>query len=727
MCRFTILLVGIGMAAVVTSCADSETVSPGEGQGKSDRSPNHLIGETSPYLLQHAYNPVQWYPWGSEAFEKARKENKPIFLSIGYSSCHWCHVMERESFESDEIAAILNSKFISIKVDREERPGVDAIYMKAVQMLTGSGGWPLSVFLTPDLRPFFGGTYFPPKDMYGRPGFKSLLTQIAKVWEEQNTDVLKDATRLTEALKQREEVPPGSGSLNESALKDAVSGLETQFDPAWGGFGRAPKFPPSAGIGLLLRDFRRTGNAKILEMVTHTLDKMAQGGMYDQLGGGFHRYSVDHEWLVPHFEKMLYDNALLSSAYTDAYLVTGDDWYRRIATEVMDYVLNEMRDNTGGFHSAEDADSEGVEGKYYVWSKGEIDKILGAGDSKLFCEYFGVSEKGNFEEHNILNVPVPAARFAEEHKLKQGELLKRIDLLREKLVPERAKRIAPGRDDKILVSWNALMISSLARGYQVFGEKRFLEGAEKAAQHILTRMMNGSQLRHTFRGDKASVDGYLDDYGNLINALLDLYEADFDPDRIAVAEKLAEQMKDLFWDGTSGGFFFTSGKHDNLLVRTKPYFDGSIPSGNAVAAKACLRLGRVTGKKEYVELAEKTLQVFSTVINRYPSACHNLVAVADAYLSPSTEIVVVGKKGAKDTEEMLRAVRGTYNPNRVVALFDTASDGRMDTPLFEGRKSVGGVATAYVCENYACKKPMTDAAELATFLHEKKLRGQPDG
>ena len=714
------------MVAVMTSCADSRAVDPGEGHGKSDRIPNRLIEETSPYLLQHAYNPVQWYPWGSEAFEKARKENKPIFLSIGYSACHWCHVMERESFENDEVADILNSKFISIKVDREERPGVDAIYMKAVQMLTGSGGWPLSVFLAPDLKPFFGGTYFPPEDMYGRPGFKSLLTQVAKVWEEQSADILKDAGRIAEKLKQSETLPAGSGDLSASALKDAVDGLWAQFDSAWGGFGGAPKFPPSAGIDLLLRHFQRTGNEKILGMATHTLNKMSQGGMYDQLGGGFHRYSVDREWLVPHFEKMLYDNALLSSAYTDAYLVTGNDWYRRIAIEVMDYVLNEMSDDAGGFHSAEDADSEGVEGKYYVWSKGEIDKLLGEVDSKLFCEYFGVSDSGNFEEHNILNVPVAPAEFAEDHKLKQDALLKRIDTMREKLVPERTKRIAPGRDDKVLVSWNALMISSLARGYQVFGEKRFLEGAEKAAQHILTRMMKGSRLYHTFRGGKASVDGYLDDYANLINALIDLYEADFNPERIAVSEELAGHMKDLFWDGESGGFFFTSEKHDNLLVRTKPYFDGSVPSGNAMAAKACLRLGRVTGKKEYRELAEKTLHAFSTPINQYPSACHNLVAVADAHLSPSTEIVIVGKKGAGDTEAMLQAVRSTYNPNRIVALLDAASVGSMDTPLFEGRKSVGGVATAYVCENYACKKPMTDTAELATFLREKKFRGHPD-
>lgn len=725
MWRLNILLVGIGVAVVLTACTGSKKENAKEDSVDKERKHNKLIGENSPYLLQHAHNPVDWYPWGEEAFSRAREENKPIFLSIGYSSCHWCHVMERESFENDDIARLLNSKFISIKVDREERPGVDAIYMNAVQMLTGAGGWPLSVFLTPELKPFFGGTYFPPEDMYGRPGFKSLLTRVVDVWEDQQSAVLEDADRLTMRLRQQETPPDGEGAINKSVLKDAVDSLRTRFDPVWGGFGGAPKFPPSAGIGLVLRYFQDTGEPEALEMVTLTLDKMAQGGMYDHLGGGFHRYSVDHKWLVPHFEKMLYDNALLSSIYTDAYLVTRNEQYRRVAMEVMDYVLNEMRDETGGFHSAEDADSEGVEGKYYVWSKNEIEKLLSGDNARLFCDYFGVSEKGNFEERNILNISVASEGFAKQRGLKEGELLRRIDFIRENLLPEREKRIRPGRDDKVLVSWNALMISSLAKGYQVFGETRFLEGANRAADHILTEMMNGDRLHHTFRDGTASVDGYLDDYANLINALVDLYESDFNPERITVAMSLAEQMKDLFWDEESGGFFFTSLNHDNLLVRTKPYYDGSVPSGNSMAAMACLRLGRLTGDRSYEKLAEKTLLAFSTVMNRSPSACQNLISVADAYLSSSIEVVIAGSPTASDTREMLKVVRSMYQPNRLVALLDANSSRRLDTPLFEGRQSVGGAATAYVCENYACRKPVNDLNELATFLRETGLGGRP--
>ena len=610
---------------------------------------NRLAGETSPYLLQHAHNPVDWYPWGEAAFAKARKEHKPIFLSIGYSACHWCHVMERESFESREVAAILNTEFVSIKVDREERPDVDRIYMTAVQMMTGSGGLPLSVFLTPDLKPFFGGTYFPPEDRFGRPGFKSLLTQITGLWRDQRAEITKRAAHAAEAISLHlDGMPAGTAAVAletapdavadnaRARISDAVEALVYSYDQKWGGFGSQPKFPPSGTLGLLMRRYVRRGDEKLLRMVTHTLDRMAYGGMYDQIGGGFHRYSVDRKWLVPHFEKMLYDNALLAKHYLEAYQLTKRPLYRRIATETLDYVIREMTDSSGGFHSSEDADSEGEEGKFYVWSAPEIKKALG-NDAALFSRYYGVTAHGNFEGRNILSVRDGLESFARAEKTPANSLEKQLTALRKKLLGVRAKRVRPGKDDKVLSAWNGLMISSLAKGYQVLGEKRFLKAAQAAAGFMASTMMDDeSHLFRTYRRGKARIPGYLDDYANMANAFLDLYEASLDPRWLTAADGLAARMIELFWDEKGHGFYFASARHKNLLARAKPYTDGSTPSGNSTAVLALLRLAGLRNRQDYRLKAVQTVQAAMRAVGKYPRAYPFMLYAADILAEPET-------------------------------------------------------------------------------------------
>ena len=680
---------------------------------------NRLAAESSPYLLQHASNPVDWYPWGEEAFRKAAAEDKPIFLSIGYSACHWCHVMAHESFEKQAVAEILNRDFVSIKVDREERPDVDEIYMTAVQMMTGSGGWPLTVFLTPDLRPFYGGTYFPSDDRYGRPGFPRLLTEIAKAWKERRRELLEGAEKLTAALR----TAATEGSAGQAPVEAATSErlaavLKERFDSQWGGFGGAPKFPPSGSICALLRRYAAGGDRQLLEMATVTLDRMAYGGMYDQLGGGFHRYSVDHMWLVPHFEKMLYDNALLSGAYLDAYQVTGRELYRRTAVDTFDYVIREMTDASGGFHSAEDADSEGEEGKFYVWSRGDIMGVLGEDDGAVFCRLYGVTEGGNFEGHNILHVAIGPQSLAAELGVSETALWTRIAAMRTALLAVRGRRIAPGRDDKVLASWNGLMVSSLARGYQVLGEERLLVAAERAGRFILAQLVNDGELLHTFRQGQAKLPGYLDDYANVANALVDLYEGTFDRSWLNAADELCAGMVELFYDEKDAAFFFTSSRHHHLLTRTKPLYDGATPSGNAIAALALLRLARIADRPRYAEAAEAVLRVASPGMARNPMAFTHMMRAVDFYIGPSVEIAVVGTTGAEDTRSMLAAVRGPFMPNKVVAFADPAAPDKEARPLalLADRPMVSGAATVYVCENYACKTPLTDPKQVETLL-----------
>jgi uncharacterized protein len=687
---------------------------------------NRLANETSPYLLQHAHNPVNWYPWGSEALDRAKKENKPIFLSIGYSVCHWCHVMERESFEDPETAKILNEYFIAIKIDREERPDLDEIYMASVQMMTGRGGWPLSVFLTPDLKPFFGGTYFPPESLQGMPGFKTVLNRMAELWRDRRDDVTHNAEQMVRALRDfASSEPSDSGLPDRSVLARAVADLGREFDPRWGGFGGAPKFPPSGAIAVLLRQYSHTGEESLLEMATVTLDRMALGGMYDQLGGGFHRYSVDGQWLVPHFEKMLYDNALLSRVYFEAWQATGRDLYRRVAAETLDYVLRDMTDAGGGFHSAEDADSEGEEGKFYVWREDEIKALLGEEDGTLFCRYYGVSEQGNFEGRNILHVPRDPPTSPGGKDVSRKQTMTRLEPLRRKLLTEREKRVRPGKDDKVLAAWNGMMISALARGYQVTGDDRYLKAATRAADFVLAEMVSGGVLMRTYRGTGGPDDrgasklpGYLDDYAEVAGGLIDLYEAGFDRRWLEAADELAGRMVADFWDQQDGGFFYTSADHKNLLVRTKPFHDAAVPSGNSTAILVLLRLSRLLDNRDYWSKAERGLQYMGDSIRGRPQAHLNLLCALDFHLRPITEIAVVGNPDDDDTLAMLEVIHAGFLPNKILAL---AEPGAVDAderliPLLKGKTMVAGKATAYVCENFACKRPVNDPADLEAML-----------
>jgi len=698
-----------------------------EKPAAADRT-NRLADETSPYLLQHAHNPVNWYPWGKEALERAKKENKPIFLSIGYSACHWCHVMERESFEDPKTAEILNRHFIAIKVDREERPEIDEIYMTSVQMMTGRGGWPLSVFLTPDLKPFFGGTYYPPEDRHGMPGFKKVLNAVAKLWRDRHDDVTHNAEQLVRALRDfASHEPSDSGMPDGSVLVRASALLWREFDPRWGGFGNAPKFPPSGAIAVLLRQHSHTGEEPLLEMATVTLDRMAHGGMYDQLGGGFHRYSVDAHWLVPHFEKMLYDNALLTRVYLEAWQATNKDLYRRVATETLDYVLRDMADPAGGFHSAEDADSEGEEGKFYVWKEGEIKAVLGEEDGRRFCEYYGVSEEGNFEGHNILHVPRDPGAPVRGEDASQKQVMTRLKPLRRKLLAERDKRVRPGKDDKVLAAWNGMMISALARGYQVTGDDRYLRAATRAADFVLREMVRDGVLLRTYRGvggpdDRGSskLPGYLDDYAEMAGGLIDLYEAGFDRRWLQAADDLAGKMVADFWDQQDGGFFYTSAAHKNLLVRMKPFHDAAVPSGNATATLVLLRLSQLLDREGYRSKAETALRSIGDRVRAQPRNYLNLLCSLDFHLNPTKEIAIAGELESDDTARFLQIIHGRFLPNKILALVEPSGIESEPIgkwiPLLSGKSMMAGKTTVYVCENFTCKQPVNDPATLKAML-----------
>ncbi|MBW8883199.1 MAG: thioredoxin domain-containing protein, partial [Planctomycetia bacterium] len=633
--------------------------------------PNHLATESSPYLLQHQNNPVDWHPWGAEAINRAKKEDKPIFLSIGYAACHWCHVMEHESFENEPIAKYLNEHFISIKVDREERPDLDQIYMNAVQLLTGRGGWPMSVFLTPDLKPFYGGMYWPPTPKMGMPGFEQILVAVNDAWRNRRDGVLRQADELTgylQTIEQGEEANrPASialrpeGLSNDDAvqiLDNASRALQRSFDSRQGGFGSAPKFPHSMDLQLLLRLHKREPKQNLLEMVTLTLDKMASGGIYDHLAGGFARYSVDERWLIPHFEKMLYDNALLTSAYLDAYLVTRDERFARIVRETCNYILTYMTDTGGGFHSTEDADSEGEEGKFYVWTPAEIKTILGDKAAERFCYVYDVSEAGNFEHgKSILNLPKNLEQCAALKGWDVEQLKKELAASRVKLLAARDQRVRPGKDDKILVSWNALMIDALARAARIVEQPGYAIAAEKAADFILLKMARSDgRLLHTWRNGHAKLDGYLDDYAYFVNALVTLYEATFNERWIEDAVRLADVMLQHFTDKDRGGFFFTADDHEQLIARNKDLHDASVPSGNAMAATALLRLGKLCGKTEYLEAASSTLAAAQPVMERMPTAVGQMLIALDLYLGPSTELVLISGKDETANQSAIAAL-----------------------------------------------------------------------
>ncbi len=678
---------------------------------------NRLIHETSPYLLQHAHNPVDWYPWGEEALARAQQEQKPILLSIGYSACHWCHVMERESFENEEIAAVMNKLFVNIKVDREERPDLDEIYMNAVQMMARQGGWPMTVFLTPDLKPFYGGTYYPPADRYGRPGFPKVMHAVAEAFSGQKTQVLQQAEQITTRLAQISNVAdPHSHELTEELMTQAFQNYRSQFDAQHGGFGNAPKFPPSMGLPFLLRYWHHSGNPNALEMVELTLEKMARGGLYDQIGGGFHRYSTDAHWLVPHFEKMLYDNAQLVVAYFEAYQATQKPFYRDIAVETLDYVLREMYDaENGGFYSTQDADSEGVEGKFFVWEPNDVEAIIGEENAEIFCEYYDITPQGNFEGENILHIQTAPDVFARKLRMDVAELEALLANGKQKLFEEREKRIKPGLDDKVLTSWNGLMIRGMAIGYQLTGKLAYLEACEKSAEFVLTTLTQDSGLLlRTYRDGKSHLNAYLEDYSYFIAGLIALYEASFEPRWLTEAERLASLMIEQFEDDTGAGFFSTGKAHETLIVQSKSAYDGAAPSGASMAIHSLLRLAKHLDAPEFHDKAVETLRLYCHQIEGMPSGSGQLLCELAFLLSTPKEVVIVGKRGDVRTESMLAAVHSIYQPNKIVALSESA-DGQT-LPLLAGRTQINDTATAYVCENYVCQAPTTDVEELVQLL-----------
>lgn len=680
---------------------------------------NRLIDEMSPYLLQHAHNPVDWYPWSKEAFEIAKKQDKPIFLSIGYSTCHWCHVMERESFTNERIAKIMNEHFVNIKVDREQRPDVDDVYMSAVQMMTGSGGWPLSVFMTPDGRPFYGGTYFPPRDMFGRPGFERVLLAIADAWQNKRAELLESAGKISAALKNLSE-QTGQEALSPDILKEAYSYLESIFDSTYGGFGGAPKFPQPSNLSMLLSYWHRTGDDKALAMVEATLDAMAKGGIYDHLGGGFHRYSTDARWLVPHFEKMLYDQALLSRSYIQAYQVTRKKHYAKVTREIFDYVLRDMTDPKGGFYSAEDADSEGKEGLFYIWEVKEIKEVLGTEKAKIFNEYYGVTESGNFEDgKSILNITKSVEELAKQFKQDRKVIESILQEWRLQLLEHRSKRVRPHRDDKIIVSWNGLMISSMAYGGAVLQEAKYVSAAEKAAEFILENLQKNGRLGRYYRASKVVEPGFLDDYAFMIIALLDLYEATFDARWLVEAGELAEQMIELFGDESSGGFYLMGEGAEHLIVRSKPGYDGAVPSGNSVAALVLLKLGRLTMNQRYIDRAKQVLDAFSRRIQQSPASLSAMLIALDFWIGPTQEIVIAGDRRRQDTKEMLRLIHGKFLPNTVILFHETGQAGEAIekiVPFLKGQTAIDDKVTVYVCKNYVCKQPVNEVDALETLL-----------
>ena len=682
---------------------------------------NRLIHETSPYLRQHAHNPVDWYPWGQEALDKAKREDKPILLSIGYSACHWCHVMERESFENEAIAEVMNAHFVNIKVDREERPDLDTLYMNYVQMTTGSGGWPMTVFLTPDQIPFYGGTYFPPEDRFGRPGFGRLCLALAEAFREKREEIEAKGPEILQRLAALNTLPPGAGKVTDASLDEAFDQLAPRFDLTHGGFTGAPKFPGSMSLTFLLRHFSRTGRQEGRDFVALTLGKMARGGMYDQLGGGFHRYSVDERWLVPHFEKMLYDNALLSRLYLEAYQLDPQPLYARVVEEILDYVVREMLSPEGGFYSTQDADSEGHEGKFFIWTPTGIGEILGEEESKAFCRYYDVTAGGNFEGSNILNVPRPLEQVAKELSLSPGELARILSEARQRLFPEREKRVKPHRDEKILTGWNGMMGVSFVEASVVLQRADYLEVAKRNARFLLEHLCRKGRIFRTHKDGLSKLRGYLDDYANLVEYLLALYQATGEREWLDQAVIYNDAMLELFWDREQAIFFLTGKEHDKLVTPVRDAYDNATPAGSSVAVFNLLKLAILTGNLEYRSIAETNLESMRLPLTRYPNGFGYLLGAADFYLGPVKEIAVVGDPESGETRRLLEVVHGRFLPNKVVAILDpNATDGAGDLPLLEGKTLIKGRPAAYVCENYTCKAPVTEPSQL-----ELELSGKP--
>jgi len=677
---------------------------------------NRLAGETSPYLLQHRHNPVDWYPWSPEAFERARADDKPLLLSVGYSACHWCHVMERESFENEEIAALMNRLFVNIKVDREERPDVDQIYMQAVQSMTGHGGWPMTVFLTPEGVPFYGGTYFPPVARHGMPAFPRLLQGVAEAYRGRRGEVVEAGNQLLDQLRQGERLKSSNTLLTDEILFSAYQALSGEFDEREGGMGRAPKFPQPMSWEFLLRFWKRTGNARALEMARLTLTKMARGGMYDQLGGGFHRYSVDGQWLVPHFEKMLYDNAQLASLYLHGWLATGDPEYRRVCEETLDYILREMAHDSGGFFSAQDADSEGVEGKFFVWSADEIRAALpDAAMAQAALVHWGADEEPNFEGRSILFVPREPSRVAQDLGIPVERLAGLVAAARTRLYEVRGKRVHPGLDDKVLASWNGLAQEAFAEAGRALGRADYVAAAVKNAEFITTRMKDGDRLLRSWKDGQAKIKGYLEDYAMVGAGLLALYEATFDRRWLDESSRLADQALALFWDGREEMFFDTGLDQEALVVRPRNLFDNAVPSGTSVAIQWLLRLAILFGEERYETLALKALRPMADLMTRHPSGFGRYLAALDFHLGPVAEVALVWPDGVGAGPLAETAFR-RYMPNRLVVGAPAGSSAGTGLPLLDDRPPVDGKPTAYVCRRYVCQLPVTDPAALATQL-----------
>jgi uncharacterized protein len=705
-----------------------------ENGGGDVRPANKLAGETSTYLLQHAHNPVEWYPWGPEALSRARAEDKPILLSIGYSACHWCHVMAHESFEDENTAALMNRHFINIKVDREERPDIDEIYMKSVQLLSGHGGWPMTVFMTPELKPFYAGTYYPPQDRHGLPSFKRVLLGVINAWESQRTEVEVSSEKIVVHLNLRDPLRTGESDLNSEMVDRAFSPLLEVFDRTWGGFGGAPKFPHTSAISLALRQMRlrpsgkTSRNLECEKMVATTLDRMAWGGIHDQLGGGFARYSTDHRWLVPHFEKMLYDNALIASNYFDAYLITGRAYWLSVGRSTLEFMLRELAMPEGGFYCSLDADSEGVEGKYYVWTRKEIEAALGAADAGFACDVFGVDEDGNFENGaSVLSLPGGHEEIARRHGLSESEFWVRLNLLKARLLSERERRVRPGRDDKMLTSWTALAISALVDGARVTGDLKYLEAARRSAVFILEKLVVDGRLARTYGRGEARLNAYLDDYAYLIQALLDLAACDGDARWFVSACSLNDFVIAHFYDAQTNDFNYTSDDHEDLIVKTRHYYDGSTPSATSVAVMNLIRLSRLTGRPDFLEKAAATIKNYTHYFRKAPDQFASMLCALDAFLEPPLEIAVLFDADSRsEVQDLLSELNRVYLPCVAIVLADLSSPGYKDMlalcPLLQNRSLKDNKATVYICRNFVCQNPMTGWAELATAIRE--LTGQ---
>lgn len=688
---------------------------------------NRLVFEKSPYLLQHAGNPVDWYPWGEEAFAAAKKQDKPVFLSIGYTTCHWCHVMERESFENMEVGKLLSKHFICVKVDREERPDIDAVYMTVTQQMTGSGGWPMTVIMTPDKRPFFAGTYFPKESRPGRPGLKQLIYGLSGAWKDDREQVFKVAEEVTRFLEQASAGASG-GPLTAALLDKTFSQLQTRYDSVHGGFGRNPKFPTSHQLSFLVRYWKRSGKTEALDMVEHTLRRIRLGGIYDHVGLGVHRYSTDRIWLLPHFEKMLYDQAILAQAVLDTYQATGKQEYANLVKELLSYVLRDMTASTGGFFSAEDADSEGEEGKFYVWKPDEILQILGKVRGERFCEIYNIVKGGNFRDEatgdatgdSIPHLTKSIDSISADYKLTPSDLRNELEEDRNKLFAARKKRIHPQKDDKVLTDWNGLMIATMARAGTVLGDELYIKAARRAADFVLgTLRREDGRLLKRYRDHSAGLPAHLEDYAFLIYGLLNLYEATFETNYLEEAIDLNALTLKHFWDAKDGGFFMTADDGEKLLVRHKEIYDGAIPSGNSVAAMNLLRIARMTGRSELENKALAVMSAFSLDVERNPSAYTQLMQALDFAVGPSIEVVVAGELAKPQTQALVKALHKDFMPNKVLLHRPPGENASivMIAPYTENQEpDEDGATLVYICRNYACKKPVSAVNALQEIL-----------